>query len=111
MTITPFLAVALALRSFPSGLASSLNAGPRTAVITFSGLWNGIDPYTNYAVLHRPIPSNYQPLERAEPFTKPVDGGDLGIRIGWDTAQCSNHGLNGNVWDHTGDAVPNGKDP
>ena len=87
--------------------ALALNSSPRTVVITFSGLWNGVDPYTNYAAPHRPIPSNYQPLLEAEPFTRPVDGGDLNIRIGWDTAQCSNHGLNGNVKDHTGDAVPN----
>jgi hypothetical protein len=111
MPITPLLAVALALNSFPAGSKSSLNVGSRSAVITFSGLWNGIDPYTNYTVPHRPIPSNYQPLLGTEPFTKPVDGGDLGIQIGWDTAQCSNHGLNGNVKDHTGDAMPDGKEP
>lgn len=78
---------------------------PQTAVITFSGLWNGLNPYTNYAILHRPMPSTYQPLMEAEPFTKPVDGGDFGIRIGWNNAHCSNHGLNQNVKDHTGDAV------
>jgi hypothetical protein len=88
-----------------------LKGAPRSALITFSGLWNGVNPYTNYTVLHRPIPSDYQPLMKAEPFTKPVDGADFGIRIEWDTAQTSNHGLNGSVTDHTGDAVLNDKDP
>ncbi len=89
----------------PPGSRSAAAAEPRTAVITFSGLWNGVNPYTNYAVLHRPLPSTYQPLMQAEPFTKPADGGNFGIRIGWDNALCSNHGLNQNVKDHTGDAV------
>jgi hypothetical protein len=106
-----FLAVALALRAFPARSECLLDAVPRTVVITFSGLWNGINPYTNYANPHRSIPSSYQPLLGAEPFTNPVDGGDLGIRIGWDTAQCSNHGLNVNVRDHTGDAMPNEREP
>ncbi len=110
MSLIPLLAVALALNSTPASSESSLKAGPRTVVITFGGLWNGIGPYTNYANPHRPIPASYQPLEAAEPFTKPVDGGDLGIHIGWDTAQSSNHGLNRNVRDHTGDAVPDPKD-
>lgn len=78
---------------------------PQKAVITFSGLWNGLNPYTNYAVLHRPLPSTYQPLMAVEPLTKPVDGGNFGIRIGWDNALCSNHGLNQNVRDHTRDAA------
>jgi hypothetical protein len=43
----------------------------------------------------------------AEPFTKPVDGGNLGIRIDWTNALCSNHGLNRNVKDHTGDITAN----
>jgi hypothetical protein len=83
----------------------------RTAIITFSGLWNGVNPYTNYTVVHRPIPSDYQPLMGAQPFTRPVDGANFDVRIGWDTAQCSNHGLNNSVLDHTGDAVSVGKGP
>lgn len=99
------LAIFLWLAATRTGAA----AEPQTAVITFSGLWNGADPYTNYAVLHRPLPSTYQPLMEAEPFTKPPDGGNFGIRIGWENALCSNHGLNGNVKDHTGDGMANNK--
>ncbi|HSY43520.1 MAG TPA: hypothetical protein VK811_06380 [Candidatus Acidoferrum sp.] len=98
-------AVLAALLS-PPAMRTVAAAEPQKAVITFSGLWNGINPYTNFAVLHRPLPSSYQPLMEAEPFTKPVDGGNFGIRIGWDNAKCSNHGLNQNVKDHTRDAVP-----
>jgi hypothetical protein len=124
MRIVPLLTVALAFNSFSSS-SESLRIGrsdwnengdkptykhaSRTALITFSGLWNGVAPYTNYSVLHRPIPSDYQPLMEAEPFTKPVDGGKFDIRIGWDTAQSSNHGLNRNVVDPTRDAIPDGK--
>lgn len=118
MIFIPILAVALSSNTFvsrsyggPAGVKGPMKAEARTAVITFSGLWNGIDSYTNYSALHRPIPSSYQPLMEAEPFTKPVDGGNFGIRIGWDTAQCSNHGLNFNVRDHTGDSMKNSKDP
>jgi hypothetical protein len=95
----------------PPAIRTAAAAEPQTVVITFSGLWNGINPYTNYAVLHRPLLSSYQPLMEAEPFTKPVDGGKLGIRIGWDNALCSNHGLNRNVKDHTRDAVTNNERP
>ena len=98
-------AVLAALLS-PPAMRTAAAAEPQKAVITFSGLWNGINPYTNFAVLHRPLPSSYQPLMKAEPFTKPVDGGNFGIQIGWDNAKCSNHGLNQNVKDHTRDAVP-----
>ena len=77
----------------------------QAAVITFSGLWNGINPYTNETDLHRPMPSTYQPLIAAEPHTKPVDGDRLGIQIAWDNLYCSNHGLNPAVKDHTGDAA------
>ena len=95
----------------PLAIRTAAAAEPQTAVITFSGLWNGINPYTNYAILHRPLPSTYQPLMEAEPFTKPVDGGNLGIQIGWENALCSNHGLNRNVKDHTRDAVTNNETP
>jgi len=99
-------ASALALLTWLSALGLATASTPQTAVITFSGLWNGVDPYTNYAVLHRSLPASYQPLMKAEPFTKPVDGGDLGIHIDWTNPLCSNHGLNANVHDHTGDARP-----
>ena len=95
----------------PLAIRTAAAAEPQMAVITFSGLWNGINPYTNYAILHRPLPSTYQPLMEAEPFTKPVDGGNLGIQIGWENALCSNHGLNRNVKDHTQDAVTNNETP
>jgi hypothetical protein len=88
-----------------SALVATADSAPQTAIITFSGLWNGVDPYTNYAILHRPLPSTYQPLMVAEPFTQPVDGGNLGIQIEWANALCSNHGLNRNVKDHTGDTT------
>lgn len=102
-----WLAVPIVLATLlsPPVIRSAAAAEPKTAVITFSGLWNGLNPYTNFAVLHRPLPSSYQPLMKAEPFTKPVDGGNFGIQIEWDNAHCSNHGLNKNVKDHTGDAV------
>ncbi len=108
---TAVLTTALATLSWLPTVGAAVVSEPQTAVITFSGLWNGINPYTNYAVLHRPLPSTYQPLMEAEPFTKPVDGGNFGIRIGWDNAHCSNHGLNRNVKDHTGDAVTNSETP
>jgi hypothetical protein len=98
---------ALAVLWWSSALVAMAASAPKTAVITFSGLSNGIHPYTNYAILHRPLPSTYQPLMEAEPFTKPVDGGNLGIRIEWSNALCSNHGLNRNVRDHTGDTTGN----
>jgi hypothetical protein len=104
---TAVMAITLATLLWPPTISSAVASEPKMAVITFSGLWNGINPYTNYAVLHRPLPSTYQPLMEAEPFTKPVDGANFGIRIGWDNAHCSNHGLNRNVKDHTGDAVTN----
>ena len=96
---------ALATLGWSFAIVAMADSSPHTAVITFSGLWNGIQPYTNYAVLHRPLPSTYQPLMEAEPFTKPVDGGNLGIRIDWTNALCSNHGLNRNVKDHSRDAT------
>ena len=74
-----------------------------TATITFSGLYNGIDPWTNFAVVHRPMPPNYQPLLSPSPRTRPVDGGNLNVTITWDKACVSNHGFNQNVQDHTGD--------
>src|SRR5271170_6167977 len=82
---------ALAALGCSFALVAMAASAPQTAVITFSGLWNGLHPYTNYAILHRPLPSTYQPLMEAELFTKPVDGGDLGIRIEWINALCSNH--------------------
>ena len=124
MNVVPLLTVALAFNTFSAssttphdgrggwdgnGTKGTYEAPSGTALITFSGLWNGVNPYTNYTVVHRPMPSDYQPLMGAEPFTKPVDGADFDIQIGWDTAQCSNHGLNASVRDHTGDAVPAGK--
>jgi len=124
MNIFALMAVALAANALPANSERLHNArsvlsedgknradklSARTALITFSGLWNGVDPYTNYAALHRPMPSTYQPLMDVEPFTKPADGGNFGIRIGWGTAQCSNHGLNHSVLDHTRDATPDGK--
>lgn len=99
--------IMLAALLSPPTVRTAVASETQTAVITFSGLWNGLNPYTNYTVLHRPLPPTYQPLMEAEPFTKPVDGGSFGIRIGWDNAHCSNHGLNQNVKDHTGDAVTN----
>ena len=75
----------------------------RTANITFSGLYNGINPWTNLAELHRPIPRTYQPLLSPSRGTHPVDGGKLQVTITWDKAFVSNHGLNQNVEDHTGD--------
>jgi hypothetical protein len=96
---------ALAALWWSSTLFATAAPAPQTAVITFSGLWNGIHPYTNYAILHRPLPSTYQPLMEAQPLTRPVDGGDLGIRIDWINALCSNHGLNRNVEDHTRDTT------
>jgi hypothetical protein len=72
-------------------------------VITFSGLYNGIDPWTDFTVVHRPLPQTYQPLMAPSPNTHPVDGGNLGITIKWENAFVSNHGFNGNVKDHTGD--------
>jgi len=90
-----------------SAVIASAASSPKTAIITFSGLWNDLHPYTNYAILHRPLPSTYQPLLEAEPFTKPVDRGNLGIQIKWVNALCSNHGLNRNVTDHTGDSTRN----
>jgi len=96
---------ALAALCWASALVAAAAPAPSAAVITFSGLWNGIDPYANYPVLHRPLPSTYQPLMQAQPFTKPADGGNLGIRIEWINALCSNHGLNRNVRDHTGDTT------
>jgi hypothetical protein len=74
-----------------------------TATITFSGLYNGINPWTNLAVVHRPMPPNYQPLLSPSPGTSPVDGGNLDVAITWDKACVSNHGFNQNVVDHTGD--------
>jgi hypothetical protein len=74
-----------------------------TATITFSGLYNGINPWTDFAVVHRPMPSNYQPLLSPSPATRPVDGGNLNVTITWDKACVSNHGFNQNVQDHTGD--------
>jgi hypothetical protein len=74
-----------------------------TATITFSGLFNGINPWTNFAELHRPMPQTYQPLLCPSPRTYPVDGGNLDVTITWDRAFVSNHGLNQNVEDHTGD--------
>jgi hypothetical protein len=97
----------LAALWWSSALFATADPTAQTAVITFSGLWNNIQPYTNYAILHRPLPSTYQPLLEAEPLTKPVDGGNLGIRIDWINALCSNHGLNRNVKDHTGDTTSN----
>ncbi len=79
------------------------NSPDRTAIITFSGLYNGINPWTNLAELHRPIPQTYQPLLVPSPKTNPVDGGNLQVTITWDKAFVSNHGLNPNVEDHTGD--------
>ncbi len=75
----------------------------KTVLLTFSGLYNGIDPWTDFTVVHRPLPSTYQPLLGPSPHTNPVDGGDLGIRITWGNAFVSNHGFNANVRDHTGD--------
>jgi len=97
--------IVLATLSLPSVDGAAHTPKSQSAIITFSGLWNGVSPYTNDADLHRPMPSTYQPLMEAEPHTKPVDGGSFGIRIGWENAYCSNHGLNGSVRDHTGDAV------
>lgn len=74
-----------------------------TATITFSGLYNGINPWTNFAVVHRPMPPTYQPLLSPSPRTRPVDGGNLNVAITWDKACVSNHGFNQNVRDHTGD--------
>lgn len=105
------MAIALAVLLWLPAIGVASTSEPRTAVITFSGLWNGVNPYTNYAVLHRPLPSTYQPLMAAEPFTKPVDGSDFGIQIGWNNALCSNHGLNRNVKDHTRDAVTKSEKP
>ena len=84
----------------PSIEASS---SQKTAIITFSGLYNGIDPWTDFTVVHRPLPQTYQPLMAPSPNTHPVDGGNLGITIKWENAFVSNHGFNGNVKDHTGD--------
>src|SRR5277367_2918700 len=83
------LKAALAALWWSSALVASADSAPQTAVITFSGLWNGTQPSTSYVILHRPLPSTYQPLMEAEPITNPVDGGNLGIQIEWSNALCS----------------------
>jgi hypothetical protein len=103
-----FLVVYATMVGSSSCLASDIpsleiSSSLKTAVITFSGLYNGIDPWTDFTVVHRPLPQTYQPLMAPSPNTHPVDGGNLGITIKWENAFVSNHGFNGNVKDHTGD--------
>jgi hypothetical protein len=95
----------MALSALLLQAGAALASEPQSAVITFSGLWNGVSPYTDVTDLHRPMPSTYQPLVASEQHTKPSDGGNLGIQIVWEHLYTSNHGLNGNVKDHTGDAL------
>jgi hypothetical protein len=75
-----------------------------SATITFSGMYNGDHSWTNSTGLHRPIPQTYQPLLSPSPRTHPVDGGNFDVAITWDKTFVSNHGLNQNVEDHTGDS-------
>jgi len=87
-----------------AGAASVQASDPKpVALITFGGVYNGDYPWNDPNVVHRPMPSGYQPLMESSPRTMPVDGGNLHTRITWDGACVSNHAYNSRVTDHTGD--------
>lgn len=88
---------------FPAKSADQPPPSPKTALITFSGVYNGTHPWSDISVVHRPMPSNYQPLMEPSPRTTPVDGGDLHTLITWEGACVTNRGYNPHVFDHTGD--------
>ena len=95
----------LLLLVFPlSAIAAPTETSPaKSALLTFSGPYNGIYPFPAHTVVHPPMPATYQPLLAASPQTHPVDGGDLGVTITWINACVSNHGFNPRIHDHTGD--------
>ncbi len=105
LAIPPLAALLFAaFWGWPHLAAADEKAAPQSEVrLTFSGLYNGIDPWTDFTITHRPMAQNYQPLMEPSPHTQPVDGGRLGISIKWHEACVTNHGFNGNVTDHTGD--------
>jgi hypothetical protein len=103
LLLLPLFVLADVLADDGAARSGQGNTRQGSVLITFSGLYNGISPFTDITIAHRPIPPSYQPLREASPNTQPVDGGNLQTKVLWDNAFVSNHGFNPRVVDHTGD--------
>jgi hypothetical protein len=105
------------LKLFASALVLSLAAAQASAaLVTFSGLRNGINTATDPEITNPsngntgdPIPSNYQPLlnKYLAPGTNNYDGAAIGVTITWANAQivAQSPGFP-SVNDHTGMVTP-----
>jgi hypothetical protein len=95
--------VRLAMLASVAALAAA--APSQAALVTFSGLHNGINTATDPENFNtgQPIPANYQPLLHAYPAPNSnTDGANIGVTITWNQASIAAQPFGG-VFDHTAD--------
>jgi hypothetical protein len=105
MQIVPRLVLTFAVMCLTPVFQSEV----RAALITFSGLHNGITTATDPEDTSTSsfIPINYQPLQNAYPAPGGnVDGANLGVSITWGTAKVAEFPDNPGVNDHTHQVTP-----